>query len=180
MYGSSISAALRHRGSKQTRWNMQERREALSVSPLSHCLYLSPLRGCEFRASINAALRPFHADASASKKQLIAEACKRLIYRMIDKPRMVRPETRLAKKKSKEDSTSQFQGQPSLWSQDQSTPDTGHADKLEATSSEVPVGNAVPREDHALRTREKQTIQDLLLPEGLLGVKVICRGHDAG
>jgi hypothetical protein len=91
---------------------------------------------------------------------------------MIEKPRMVRPETRLAKKKSKEHSTSQFQGQPSLWSQDQSTPDTGHVDRLEATSDKAPRRNAAPREDHALRTREKQTIQDLLLPEGLLGVKL--------
>ena len=67
MDGSSISAALRHRGSKQTWWNMQEKREALSISPLSHCLYLSLLGGCKVRAPINAALRPLHANASASK-----------------------------------------------------------------------------------------------------------------
>jgi hypothetical protein len=67
MYGSSISAALRHRGSKQTWWNMQERREALSISPLSHRLYLSLLGGSKVRASINAALRPLQADAIASK-----------------------------------------------------------------------------------------------------------------
>ena len=85
---------------------------------------------------------------------------------------MARLETRLVKKKSKEHSTSQFQGQPSLWSQDQSTPDTGHVDKVETTSATAPPRNAAPREDLAPHTREKQTIQDLLLPEGLLGVKL--------